>query len=907
MKKKVVFGHEGHKKLLDGATILAQAVRSTMGPSGHNVIIDNENGSPYITKDGVTVARSIKLKDKLESVGAELIKEVASKTNEMAGDGPQPLYAKVLTPHGWKQMGELKIGDTICGTHGTYQTVLGTYDKGVMDLYEVKLADGNSTSRSVLCSANHLWEVYTYWGKRVLLTTQELLDRGVKRKSGGANFFIMPTVVNFEEINPLPLDPYLLGVLLGDGSLSKAHEIEISVGLNQMGILNKLVLPEGVYLRTKTYDSKNYIKGTLSGSLRRGKSPQGYKSIIKGKLEDLGLLGTKSHSKFIPKIYMFSSVESRRKLLQGIIDTDGHINSRGLFEFSTVSKQMHLDFIELCRSLGLSTCSYKISRKFSKGSYNSKDIYRTVQLKGNKFGLKIKSVEKLNEKTEMMCIKVSNQDHLYITNDYITTHNTTSSTVLAHSILENGFKQMSSGRSAIELKKGIDLAKEEALSFLMGSAIKCRDAKDIKNVGTISANGDDEIGKLLAEAITSVGPNGLVSIELAKSTHTTLDLAEGMQVDAGYCSPYFVTNAEKSVCEFENPYVLLTTNNISANKDIVSILERILETDRPVVIFADSVEGEALHTLIANKMKGILKVCAVKTPSYGEYRIDILNDIRSLTGGEVIGSASTTSLANMKLEHLGSAKKIVVGKNGTTFIAHDDKADSVKERVDLLRTQLDNPNLDELSLNKLRSRLAKLSGGVAVIRVGGSTEVEILEKKDRVEDAVNATQAAAQEGIVSGGGCALFYTAQHLKKYPALLRNLGKNDDLIAGVEIVISACEAPMKQIVENTGASFEIVKHNLIENQKKYVWLDTTHAATVEKLLAVKDADKILDSEKDAITASMRYGYDAATHKFVDMIDVGIIDPVKVTRYALEHAASIVGLMLTCNSIIVSEEEEE
>lgn len=571
MKKKVVFGREGQKQMLEGATILAEAVRSTMGPSGHNVIIDNRDGSPYITKDGVTVARSIELKDSLQSVGAELIKEVASKTNEMAGDG------------------------------------------------------------------------------------------------------------------------------------------------------------------------------------------------------------------------------------------------------------------------------------------------------------------------------------------------TTTATVLAHAILENGVRQVSSGRSAIELKKGIDLAKEEAISYLLKNAVKCRDASDIKNVGTISANGDGEIGTLLADAISTVGADGLVSIELAKSVNTTLELAEGMQVDAGFSSPYFITDAEKNVCEFENPYVLLTTNTVNANKDIINILERVLETERPILIFSDGVEGEALHTLIANKMKGILRVCTVKTPSYGEYRVDILNDIAALTGGEVIGAATTTSLANMKLDHLGSAKKVIVSKTGTTFIAHDDRKDNVTERVELLRSQLQNPSLDELAVNKLRSRLAKLSGGVAVIRVGGATEIEIIEKKDRVEDAVNATQAAAQEGIVSGGGCALFYTAQHLKKFPAMLRSAQKPEDLVAGVEIVIAACEAPMKQIIENTGASFEVVKERLLTEKRKNMALDLADAGTVAMLQATLEADRVFNTEAEAEAAAMRFGYDASNHKFVDMVDGGIIDPVKVTRYALEHAASVVGLMLTCNSIIVPEDEDE
>ncbi len=907
--QEVVFGEKAHEELLKGATVLAKAVRSTMGPGGHSVIIDTDSRAPVITKDGVTVARSINLKDRLQSLGAELMKEIASKTNDLAGDGPQPTYAKVLTPYGWTTMGELRIGDVICGTNGTQQKVLGVYDKGTKDIYRVILADGNSGTRTVECSEEHLWSVTTTRGKQCLMTTKQMLDKGIERKNAGGKFFVKPTKTQFVSSGELPLDPYLLGVLLGDGSLSTSGDVEIAVGLGEEDILDRLRLPKATKLRRQHYiDKKHYIRATITGSVRHGKPRIGNKSIIKNILGDLDLLGTNSFTKFIPKNYLYSSIKNRELLLEGLIDTDGSINKRGLFEFSTVSKQLYQDFVELCRSLGKSVYAQEKIRKENDGSYSGKNIYRVCELKGNKYGLKLKSIEKLNKKTQMMCIKVSNSDHLYITNDFVPTHNTTTATVLGHGLLAQGIKMIATGRSSIGIKKGIDLACTETLTFLKDNCIPVGDKNDIISVGTISANGDRTIGELLAQAIEKVGADGIITVEPAKSVNTYLDIAEGMQLDGGFLSPFFVTNKEKLNCELNDPYVLITNRKISALEDIIGVLELVHKSNKPLLIIADEVEGEALHTLIVNKMKNVISVCAIKAPSFGENRTDILQDICSVTGGSIFDVSSEKTLKSIRVEDFGTCKKVIVSRTTTTFVGNQsaDKKIKVDERIQNIKSALGDGTLDELRMDRYRKRLAKLCGGVAIVRVGGSTELEILEKKDRVEDALNATVAASQEGIVPGGGTALFYAAMHLRK--KMEQDAWKNlpEDILAGIQVVANTCELPLRTIVENTGISSDVVIGKLKEHIIKY----NLTSRKKKKMSLAKgfdvDGTTIIEWENPLIPATIFLdvlGYNALNHTYENLIASGIIDPAKVTRYALEHACSVVGLMLTCDSVIVNQ----
>ena len=865
--QNVDFGPKAHKEILAGAEILYRAVKSTMGPSGHNVIIENGYSAPLITKDGVTVAKSINLREKLPAVGAELLKEIAAKTNEMTGDGPQPLYSNVLTPKGWVKMGDLKIGDEICGTNKTKQRVLGVFPKGKKEIIKVTTSDG----RIIECCEDHLWTITTSYGKKKTLTTKELMDIGVVKNDGGHkkhNFFISISPVEFvDNSKTLDIHPYTLGVLLGDGSLSEKNSIEIATGLSDSYILTNMILPKGYKLSNKIYEKKHYVKSRI---IKDKTTKPGKK--IKNLISELGLLGKDSHTKFIPEKYLFSTIKNREDLLNGLIDTDGHINKRGLFEFNTTSKRLCDDVVKLCRSLGKQVSVYEYDREFS-NTYGRSKIYRVTELKGYKHGVKIKSIEKTGNWTDMQCIKVSNPDHLYITDDFTPTHNTTTCTVLGYTMLSQGVKMVSTGRSSIQIKRGMDKAIGIVTESLKKMAIQVRDNEDIISIGTISANGDRQIGTLLCEAINKVGQDGIITIEPAKSVHTTLEVVQGMQTETGYVSPYFVTNQEKLTCELTDPLVLITDKKLSVLAEILPALEIANQSGRPLLIIADQVEGEVLHTLIVNKMKGVLFSCAINAPSYGENRSNILHDIALVTGGTVFDATVGTGLKSITLEDFGECEKVIVGRSFTTLVGKqgEEKQKQIDERVETIRAVLEKEkSIDDLRRNNLKNRLAKLAGGIAVIKVGGSTEVEIMEKKDRVEDALNATVAAVQEGILPGGGTALFYAAEDLLK---ALQSMPSDltDDEAAGFKVIYEACRQPLRVIVENTGASADVVMNKLKSN---------------------------LDEKED-----IRFGYDANKGVYCDLVDCGIIDPLKVERFGLLHACSIIGLLLTCNAVVTSE----
>jgi len=482
---------------------------------------------------------------------------------------------------------------------------------------------------------------------------------------------------------------------------------------------------------------------------------------------------------------------------------------------------------------------------------------------------------------------------------------TTTATVLGHGLLAQGIKMIATGRSAIGIKKGIDLASKEVVDFLKENCVPVSSKNDIIAIGTISANGDSKIGELLSLAIEKVGPDGIITVEPAKSIQTQLDVVEGLQIDSGYISPYFVTNGEKLVCELRDPYVLVTNRKISAIDDIIPILEVVHRANKPLLLIADEVEGEALHTLIVNKMKDKISVCVIKAPSYSENRTDILNDINAVVGGKVIDLSSESHFKNVTVGHFGTCKRVIVGRHNTTIVGNTDQKvkDAVSARMNMLRTALADGTLDELHTDRYRKRLAKLSGGIAVIKVGGSTEVEILERKDRVEDALNATVAATQEGIVPGGGSALFYASLHLRKLLAddeAWKNLP--EDVLAGVQVVANTCEAPLKTIVENTGKSSDVVVAKL----KEYV--ETNNISLKKKKKMDIGGNNIIEWENPLLPSAVFrdiIGYDASTHTYDNLIAKGIIDPVKVTRYALEHACSVVGLVLTCNAVVINDEE--
>ncbi|MFT4955006.1 MAG: chaperonin GroEL [Brevundimonas sp.] len=434
---------------------------------------------------------------------------------------------------------------------------------------------------------------------------------------------------------------------------------------------------------------------------------------------------------------------------------------------------------------------------------------------------------------------------------------TTTATVLAQSIVQEGLKSVAAGMNPMDLKRGIDKAVTAVLAEIKANSKKVSANSEIAQVGTISANGDVEVGEMIAKAMDKVGNEGVITVEEAKTAETELDVVEGMQFDRGYLSPYFITNADKMEADLEEPLILLHEKKLSSLQAMLPILEAVVQSGRPLVIIAEDIEGEALATLVVNKLRGGLRVAAVKAPGFGDRRKAMLEDIAVLTGGQVISEDLGIKLENVTLDMLGKAKKVTITKDDTTIVDGVGEKDAIEGRIAQIKRQIEDTTSD-YDKEKLQERLAKLAGGVAVIRVGGSTEVEVKEKKDRVDDALNATRAAVEEGIVPGGGIAL------LKASKALEGLKGDNADQTAGIAIIRRAIQAPIRQIAENAGVEGSIVVGKVLEN---------------------KDAS---------------FGFNAQTEEYGDLVKMGVIDPAKVVRTALQDAASVAGILITTEAAV-------
>lgn len=454
------------------------------------------------------------------------------------------------------------------------------------------------------------------------------------------------------------------------------------------------------------------------------------------------------------------------------------------------------------------------------------------------------------------------------TND-IAGDGTTTATVLAQAIVREGLKNVTAGANPMDLKRGIDLAVNVICDELKKTSKEISGKTEISQIGTISSNNDETIGNLIADAMEKVGKDGVITVEEAKGIETSLDIVEGMQVDRGYLSPYFVTNQDSMEAVLDNPYILITEHNVSAIKDLIPTLEQVAQTGKSLLVIADDIHGEALATLVVNKLRGTIKVAAIKSPGFGDRRKEMLQDIATLTGGTLISEDTGLKLENIKLDHLGSAQKITVDKEKTTIIEGSGDSQEIKIRISEIKSHIEIATTD-YDKEKLQERLAKLSGGVAVLKIGASTEVEMKEKKDRIEDALHATRAAVEEGIVPGGGSA------YLSIVSCLDNLQGENEDQNTGISIIRKAIEEPIRQIVSNAGLEPSVIVNKIKEHydngSKKY-----------------------------------GFGYNARTGEFVNMFDDGVIDPTKVSRVALQNAASVAGLLLTTEATIVSNPDKK
>jgi chaperonin GroEL len=449
------------------------------------------------------------------------------------------------------------------------------------------------------------------------------------------------------------------------------------------------------------------------------------------------------------------------------------------------------------------------------------------------------------------------------TND-IAGDGTTTATVLAQAIVKEGAKYVAAGMNPMDLKRGVDLAVTEVVKNLQSQSKKINTSAEVAQVGTISANGDKTVGEMIAEAMQKVGNEGVITVEEAKAMETELEVVEGMQFDRGYISPYFITNAEKMVADLEDPYILLFEKKLSNLQAMLPVLEAVVQSSRPLLIIAEDVEGEALATLVVNKLRGGLKVAAVKAPGFGDRRKAMLQDIATLTGGQVISEDLGIKLESVTLDMLGRAKKVSISKEETTIVDGAGEKSEIEGRVAQIKAQIEETTSD-YDREKLQERLAKLAGGVAVIRVGGATEIEVKEKKDRVDDALNATRAAVEEGIVPGGGVALLRAKRAIRDLSS------DNPDVQAGIKIVLKALESPIRQIAQNSGVDGSIV------------------------------VGKVLENESDT------FGFDAQLEDYKDLVQAGIIDPTKVVRTALQDAASVAGLLVTTEAMVAEMPKKE
>ena len=441
---------------------------------------------------------------------------------------------------------------------------------------------------------------------------------------------------------------------------------------------------------------------------------------------------------------------------------------------------------------------------------------------------------------------------------------TTTATVLAHSIVREGAKSVAAGMNPMDLKRGVDIAVKTVVEALKKASKTVSTSAEISQVGTISANGDTEVGELIAEAMEKVGNEGVITVEEAKGLETELEVVEGMLFDRGYTSPYFITNAEKMNCEMENPYILIHESKLSGLQPLLPLLEQVVQSGRPLLVIAEDIEGEALATLVVNKLRGGMKVAAVKAPGFGDRRKAMLEDLAVLTSGQVVSEDLGIKLENVTMDMLGSAKKVIITKEETTVVEGAGKKKEIEGRCHQIRSQIEETSSD-YDKEKLQERLAKLAGGVAVIRVGGATETEVKERRDRVDDALNSTRAAVEEGVVPGGGAALLYAAKSLDKL-----NVADADQRV-GIDIVRRALQTPLRQIAENAGEDGAVVAGKLLDRK------DNTH------------------------------GFDAQKGEYVNMIKAGIIDPTKVVRTALQDASSVAGLLITTEAMVAEVPEKK
>ena len=781
MKPSGKIGEEAIKDMADALNFISRAVRSTLGPGGRPFVYDKADitgrNSATFSKDGLTVLRSLGFVDNPASEAVlAFCRQAASHSVLASGDGPQPLYSKVLTPLGFVDMGDVQVGMELCGTKGTIQTVLGVFPKGEKEIYKIEFSNG----RVVECCGDHLWHVTnvgTLHNTQQIKTTTELQKDYIINKpcsSSQKRYYTPKSCVEFYDNSAeMPLDPYLVGLLLGDGSLSGTGSIELSLGVKKEHVIDKIILPNGLYLHTTYVADKNSFRVKIQGKNEQGKS-------IVDIVRSIGLLGSTSLTKFIPKSYLYTTINQRKQLLQGLMDTDGHISKRGLFEFSSVSERLFKDVVDLCRSLGISIYSRKHERKENDGSYSMVPIYKITQLKGYKFGDRIDKITATGNTTTMQCIKVSNSDNLYITDDYITTHNTTSTIVLAAEIANQVLK--SNHKWPQSFARQIEKEAQRAIAAIRSESV--RSDAVVRQVALTSTNGDEELTDIVIDAISKSSAFGAILCEknpaLRERYRTTT------QDGYSHCMGYDYNNtlalsaspaaAANDAIVWEKPLVAIFNGNLLLEKQldpIISAWNEFLKNDdmRNLVIVAYETSDE-----IANKLLVINRTLAnngvaafiVKPRLSAEFNsgLQALRDIAAFCGVQESKIIDGGNYKFVTTDYFGTCDKIKISTNNTVFIGR-----SINHWVDLRIQQNVNISNDARSYADKEltiKRNAQLTEGLVKVEVGCGLLPDLQERADRFDDASKAAQACMRNGALPGCGFSLIRAAQLINASEAL-------------------------------------------------------------------------------------------------------------------------------------------
>lgn len=866
----------------DTMTKISDIVGSTLGPSGRICLIESDqDGIPNKnTKDGVTVFKSLGSNDSYEQLIIEQTRDAATRTASEAGDGPQVLWAKILTPNGFVTMADMKPGMTICGTNGTLQTVLGVFPKGKKEIYKVHFSGG----RVVECCADHLWTVTTNYGKTKTLTTGEMAREVYYIQPDGSrkSRYFTPTVtVEYKsEGESLPLDPYLVGLLLGDGSLTDSGSIELSLGNKKEHVIEKIKLPDGLFLKTTHSDETNSFRVKIQGRTEGGKT-------IRDFVSEIGIRNMDSHTKKIPPQYLFSTQANRISLLQGLLDTDGHINSRGLFEFSTVSDDLFEDFLTLTRSLGKSLHVTTLDRKDGDGAYSRRSIHRVTELRGYKYGDRIVDIQATGEYTEMQCIKVSNPDHLYITDGFVATHNTTTATVLASELTIRLLDycdhdpKFSPQKIVRIVQKTLN---KHLLPAIKSSAITVgNENKEIlTKVAKISANGDDEIANSVIEAFDAVGygASSHVTIqELSGPGGYKVDLIDGYPIPIGYEESIgkfhtsFINDQANLRCVLENPVFLLFDGMVN---DLIKF-EKILmefgnkfvagESDTKNIVFVSHGFSEnVLNELALNFANdGTINIFPLVTPMNAvvNSRLNFLLDLSAFSGASVFGLNNSVSEAT--LQDLGQGMERFESYRFRSTLVGESIPENIEDRAATLKKQLEAPESD-YAKRDLEERLGKLTNGIAMIKVYAGSAGELKERHDRVEDAVCAVRAAIEHGALPGGCRILTNLAMDLMTLD------GSDQEKTVWHSILAPALMAPLERLLDNAGYNDE------------------------EK---VKIMGKLYE-DRDVV-------YDIENQTFGNAVDLGLFDATKAVEEALKNAISISSVMGVMGGMVCFPRDEE